>query len=76
MREHWNGRLVVKGVLDADDARRAAAAGADGVVVSNHGGRQLDSVPSTTRALPAVVDAVGDQVEVLADGGVRPGSTS
>jgi L-lactate dehydrogenase (cytochrome) len=73
VREHWNGKLVVKGVLDPDDARRAAAAGADGIVVSNHGGRQLDSVPSTARALPAVADAVGDQVEVLADGGVRTG---
>jgi L-lactate dehydrogenase (cytochrome) len=73
VRENWNGRLVVKGVLDAEDARRAADAGVDGVVVSNHGGRQLDSVPSTTRALPEVVDAVGDQVEVLVDGGVRTG---
>ena len=73
MREHWNGRLVVKGVLDAEDARRAVEMGVDGVVVSNHGGRQLDSVPSTARALPEVVDAVGDQVEVLADGGVRTG---
>jgi L-lactate dehydrogenase (cytochrome) len=73
VRDHWKGRLVVKGVLDPDDARRAADAGVDGLVVSNHGGRQLDSVPSTARALPEVVDAVGDQVEVLADGGVRTG---
>ena len=73
MREQWPGRLVVKGVLDADDARRAVDAGVDGVIVSNHGGRQLDAVPSTVRALPDVVDAVGDQVEVLADGGVRTG---
>jgi len=73
VREHWPGRLVVKGVLDAEDARRAVNAGVDGIVVSNHGGRQLDSVPSTVRALPAVVDAVGDEVEVLADGGVRSG---
>src|SRR5579884_757576 len=73
VREHWNGRLVVKGVLDAEDARRAADAGVDGLVVSNHGGRQLDSVPSATRALPDVVEAVGDQVEVLADGGIRTG---
>src|SRR5207237_3605564 len=71
VRENWSGRLVVKGVLDPDDARRAAEAGVDGVIVSNHGGRQLDSVPSTARALPEVVDAVGDQVEVLADAGVR-----
>jgi L-lactate dehydrogenase (cytochrome) len=73
VRSNWNGRLVVKGVLDPEDARRAVDMGVDGVVVSNHGGRQLDSVPSTAMALPAVVDAVGDQVEVLADGGVRTG---
>lgn len=73
MRERWNGRLVVKGILDPEDARRAVNVGVDGIVVSNHGGRQLDSVPSTVRALPAVVDAVGDQVEVLADGGIRTG---
>ena len=73
VREHWNGQLVVKGVLDPEDARRAVDAGVDGIVVSNHGGRQLDSVPSTARALPDVADAVGDDVEVLADGGVRTG---
>ena len=73
VRDHWNGRLVVKGVLDPEDARRAAEVGVDGIVVSNHGGRQLDAVPSTARALPAVADAVGDEVEVLADGGVRTG---
>src|SRR4051794_22469979 len=73
VRDQWPGRLVVKGVLDPEDARRAADVGVDGIVVSNHGGRQLDAVPSTTRALPDVVDAVGDQVEVLADGGVRNG---
>ena len=73
VREHWDGRLLVKGVLDPEDARRAVDAGVDGIVVSNHGGRQLDSVPSTARALPDVVDAVGGQVEVLADGGVRTG---
>jgi L-lactate dehydrogenase (cytochrome) len=69
----WPGKLVVKGVLDPEDARRAADAGVDGIVVSNHGGRQLDAVPSTARALPAVAEAVGDEVEVLADGGVRTG---
>jgi len=73
VRENWDGRLVVKGVLDPEDARRAVDVGIDAVLVSNHGGRQLDSVPSTARALPDVVDAVGDQVEVLADGGVRTG---
>ena len=73
VRSNWPGRLVVKGVLDPEDARRAVDAGVDGIVVSNHGGRQLDSVPSTARALPDIADAVGDQVEVLADGGVRTG---
>ena len=73
VREHWDGKLIVKGVLDAGDARRAAEAGVDGIVVSNHGGRQLDSVPSSARALPAIADAVGGAVEVLADGGVRSG---
>ena len=73
VRKHWPGKLVVKGVLDPEDARRAVDAGVDGVIVSNHGGRQLDSVPSTVVALPAVVDAIGDQVEILADGGVRTG---
>jgi L-lactate dehydrogenase (cytochrome) len=73
VREHWDGRLVVKGVLDPDDARRAVEAGVDGVIVSNHGGRQLDSVPSTVRALPGVVEAVGGQVDVLVDGGIRTG---
>jgi L-lactate dehydrogenase (cytochrome) len=73
VRDNWKGKLVVKGVLDPEDARRAADAGVDGIVVSNHGGRQLDAVPSTVRALPDVADAVGDRVEVLADGGVRNG---
>ncbi len=73
VREHWDGKLVVKGVLDPEDARRAVAAGVDGVIVSNHGGRQLDSVPSSARALPAVADAVAGEIEVLADGGVRTG---
>jgi L-lactate dehydrogenase (cytochrome) len=73
VREHWDGKLIVKGVLDAEDARRAVQAGVDGIVVSNHGGRQLDSVPSTVRALPEIVQAVGGEAEVLADGGVRTG---
>ncbi len=73
VRERWKGRLVVKGVMDPEDARRAAEAGVDGLVVSNHGGRQLDAVPSTTRALPEIAEAVGDELTVLADGGVRTG---
>lgn len=74
IRECWPGPMVVKGVLTADDARRAVDAGAQAVVVSNHGGRQLDSVSATIRALPEVVAAVGGQLEVLMDGGVRRGS--
>ncbi|UKK85609.1 FMN-dependent L-lactate dehydrogenase LldD [Sphingopyxis sp. BSN-002] len=73
VRAHWNGPIVIKGILDAEDARRAAEAGVDGIIVSNHGGRQLDGVPSVVRALPAIADAVGDRLTVLADGGVRSG---
>ncbi|WP_354693905.1 L-lactate dehydrogenase [Elongatibacter sediminis] len=73
LREHWQGRLYIKGVLCEEDARAAAERGADGVVVSNHGGRQLDEVSSTIGKLPEVVAAVGDQLEVLLDGGVRSG---
>lgn len=73
IRETWHGPLLIKGILDADDARAAAAIGADGIVVSNHGGRQLDGVPSTARALPPIADAVGDRLTILADGGVRSG---
>jgi L-lactate dehydrogenase (cytochrome) len=73
LRAQWRGPLIVKGILDADDAREAAKAGVDGIVVSNHGGRQLDGVPSTAQALPPIADAVGDKVTVLADGGVRSG---
>ena len=73
VRDRWDGKLVVKGVLDPEDARHAVDAGVDGLVVSNHGGRQLDSVPSTARALPEIADAVGTEIEVLADGGVRTG---
>jgi L-lactate dehydrogenase (cytochrome) len=73
VRERWPGPLVVKGVLDAEDAREARAVGVEGLVVSNHGGRQLDSTPSAITALPAVVDAVGADLTVLMDGGVRSG---
>jgi L-lactate dehydrogenase (cytochrome) len=73
VREHWDGRLLVKGVLDPQDARRAVEAGVDGIIVSNHGGRQLDSVPSTVRALPEIVEAVAGETEVLVDGGIRTG---
>ncbi|KUR78764.1 FMN-dependent L-lactate dehydrogenase LldD [Novosphingobium sp. Fuku2-ISO-50] len=73
LRAEWQGALIIKGILDPDDARRAAELGADGIVVSNHGGRQLDGVLSSARALPAIADAVGDRLTVLADGGVRSG---
>ena len=73
VREQWGGPLIVKGILDADDAREAAASGADGVVVSNHGGRQLDGALSTARALPRVADAIAGRLQVLVDGGVRSG---
>ena len=69
----WGGKLILKGVLDPDDARRAADTGADALIVSNHGGRQLDGAPSTIEALPAIVDAVGDRIEVWLDGGIRSG---
>jgi L-lactate dehydrogenase (cytochrome) len=73
VRAQWQGPLILKGILDAQDARAAAAIGVDGIVVSNHGGRQLDGVPSTAQALPAIADAVGDRLTVLADSGVRSG---
>jgi L-lactate dehydrogenase (cytochrome) len=72
-RDRWKGPLVIKGILDPDDAREAVARGADGIVVSNHGGRQLDGALSSARALPSVAEAVGGKVPVLADGGVRSG---
>lgn len=73
IRSEWKGTLILKGILDPEDAREAVAVGADGIIVSNHGGRQLDGVPSTVRALPAIVDAVGKELTVLADGGIRSG---
>ena len=73
IRAEWDGPLIIKGILDPDDARQAADCGADGIVVSNHGGRQLDGVLSSARALPPIADAVGHRLTVLADGGVRSG---
>jgi L-lactate dehydrogenase (cytochrome) len=73
VRDQWKGPLVIKGILDPDDAREAVASGADGIVVSNHGGRQLDGVVSSARALPAIADAVTGVMPILADGGVRSG---
>jgi len=73
IKKRFGGPVVVKGVLDAEDARLAIENGADAIVVSNHGGRQLDGAPSTIRVLPSIVDAVGDKTEVLMDGGIRSG---
>ncbi len=73
IRAEWDGPLIIKGILDPEDAQEAVRLGADGIVVSNHGGRQLDGAPSTIRALPAVREAVGDRLTVLADGGIRSG---
>ena len=70
----WPGKLILKGILDADDAKTAVKLGADAIVVSNHGGRQLDGAPSSISALPAIADAVGSDTEVLFDGGVRTGA--
>lgn len=73
IRANWPGKILVKGILEVDDARSAAAAGADGVIVSNHGGRQLDGTISSVKALPAIAEALGDELTVLMDGGVRSG---
>ena len=73
IRSEWKGPLIIKGILDPEDALESAKVGADGIIVSNHGGRQLDGVLSTAKALPPIADAVGDQLTVLADGGVRSG---
>jgi (S)-mandelate dehydrogenase len=74
VRDHWPGRLVLKGVLHAEDAERAVACGVDAIAVSNHGGRQLDSVTSAIRALPEIISAVAGRTEVFVDGGIRRGS--
>jgi L-lactate dehydrogenase (cytochrome) len=73
MRSIWKGKLVLKGILDPEDAREALKTGADGIVVSNHGGRQLDGAPSTISALPKIADVIGGQKEILFDSGVRTG---
>ena len=71
--EMWGGKVILKGILDVEDAKMAAKLGADAIIVSNHGGRQLDGALSSIRALPAILDAVGDKVEVHMDGGIRSG---
>ncbi|WP_145561882.1 alpha-hydroxy acid oxidase [Yersinia aldovae] len=70
---HWGGKLIIKGILDAEDARRAQASGVDAIIVSNHGGRQLDGAPSSISALPPIIDAVGANTEVWLDSGIRSG---
>lgn len=74
IREHWSGPILLKGIQHVDDARKAVEAGMDGIVVSNHGGRQVDGAIASLHALPGIVDAVGDRLEVLFDSGVRTGS--
>jgi L-lactate dehydrogenase (cytochrome) len=73
IKDEWGGKVILKGILDADDAKMALNVGADAIIVSNHGGRQLDGALSSIKALPAILDAVGDKVEVHMDGGIRSG---
>jgi L-lactate dehydrogenase (cytochrome) len=73
IKKRWGGKLILKGILDAEDAKLAADSGADALIVSNHGGRQLDGAPSSINALPAIADAVGARIEVWMDGGIRSG---
>jgi L-lactate dehydrogenase (cytochrome) len=73
IKKRWGGKLILKGILDVEDARLAAGCGADALVVSNHGGRQLDGAPSSISAVPGIADAVGSQIEVWMDGGIRSG---
>jgi L-lactate dehydrogenase (cytochrome) len=73
IKKRWGGKIIVKGIMEPQDARLAVDSGADALIVSNHGGRQLDGAPSAIAALPAIVDAVGRQIEVHMDGGIRSG---
>ncbi len=73
IKEQWGGKLILKGILDVEDAKMAAKSGADAIIVSNHGGRQLDGAPSSISMLQPIVDAVGDKIEVHVDGGIRSG---
>jgi L-lactate dehydrogenase (cytochrome) len=73
IKKRWGGKLILKGIMDVEDARLAADSGADALIVSNHGGRQLDGAPSSIAALPPIVEAVGDRIEVWMDGGIRSG---
>lgn len=73
VRDHWDGKLILKGVMDAEDAYQGMIVGIDGLIVSNHGGRQLDSVPASLDALPSILAAAGDKIPVIVDGGIRSG---
>jgi L-lactate dehydrogenase (cytochrome) len=73
IKKRWGGKIILKGIQDVEDARLAVDSGADALIVSNHGGRQLDGAPSSIKALPAIVDAVGQKIEVHMDGGIRSG---
>jgi L-lactate dehydrogenase (cytochrome) len=73
IKKRWGGKLILKGIMDAEDAKLAADSGADALIVSNHGGRQLDGAPSSIQALPAIAEAVGSRIEVWMDGGIRSG---
>jgi len=73
VRDNWDGPIIIKGILDVEDAKQAASLGVEGIIVSNHGGRQLDGVSSTVKALPKIADVVGDKLSVLVDGGIRSG---
>jgi L-lactate dehydrogenase (cytochrome) len=73
VREQWGGKLILKGLMDAQDASRAVDTGADALIVSNHGGRQLDGAPATIEVLPQICQAVGDRIEIWMDGGIRTG---
>ena len=73
IKKRWGGKLILKGIQDVEDAQLAVNSGADALIVSNHGGRQLDGAPSSIRALPEIVAAVGDRIEVHMDGGIRSG---
>ena len=73
IKKRWGGKLILKGIMDEEDARLAAESGADALIVSNHGGRQLDGAPSSIAALPAIAQAVGRMIEVWMDGGIRSG---
>ena len=73
LKDVWGGKVILKGILDQEDAKMALKVGADAIIVSNHGGRQLDGALSSIKALPGIVEAVGDKIEVHMDGGIRSG---